>query len=72
MRHSIVKQLLESSVVSLDFIRLELNLADPLTKPLNRSLIVITSRRMGLLSRSKGKSGGNPTYVIGDPHELGL
>ena len=51
MRHSIVKQLLESGVVSLDFVRSETNLADPLTKPLNRRLVESTSRGMRLLSR---------------------
>ena len=52
LRHSIVKQLLESGVVSLDFVRSETNLADPLTKPLNRRLVETTSRGMRLLSRS--------------------
>ena len=52
MRHSVVQQLLESGVVSLDFVRSELNLADPLTKPLGRRLVVQTSKGMGLLPRS--------------------
>ena len=43
------------------------DLAYPLTKPLNRSLVVNTSKRMRLLSRIEGKSDGHPTYVIGDP-----
>ena len=67
LRHNIVKQLLESGVVTLDYVKSELNLADPLTKPLNRRLMVNTSRGMGLMPRTKDKSDGNLTYVIGDP-----
>ena len=52
LRHNIIKQLLESRVVSLDFVRLELNLADPLTKPLNRKLVEQTLKGMGLLHRT--------------------
>ena len=36
LRHSVMQQLLESDVVSLNFVRSELNLADPLIKPLDR------------------------------------
>ena len=36
LRHNIVQQLLETGVISLEFVRSELNLADPLTKPLNK------------------------------------
>ena len=43
------------------------NLANPLIKPLNKRLVVNTSRGMGLLSRTEDKSNGNPTYVIRDP-----
>ena len=39
LRHNIVRQLLEIGVISLDFVRSVLNLADPLTKPLNRKLL---------------------------------
>ena len=67
LRHNFVKQLLESGVVTLDYVKSELNLADPLTKPLNRRLVVNTSRGMGLMPRTKDKSDGNLTYVIGDP-----
>ena len=41
---------------------LELNLADPLTKPLNKKPVEETSREMGLMPITKVKSGGNPTY----------
>lgn len=71
IRHSIVKQLLESGVMCLDFVISELNLVDSLTKPLNKSLVEITSRGMGLLSRSKDKTDGIPTYVIGYLQKVG-
>ncbi|KAJ0103510.1 hypothetical protein Patl1_06354 [Pistacia atlantica] len=51
IRHTIIKQLLESGVVSLDFVKSELNLADPLTKPLSRRLVEYTSRGMGLMPK---------------------
>ena len=44
LRHNIVRQLLETRVISLDFVRSELTLVDPLTKPLNRKLVEQTSR----------------------------
>ena len=48
-RHNIVGWLLETWVISLDFVRSKLNLANPLTKPLNRKLVEQTSRGMWLL-----------------------
>ena len=42
--------------------RSELNLDDPLTKPLNKKLVEETSRGMGLMPIIEVKSGGNPTY----------
>ena len=62
-----MKQLLEFGVVTLDYVKSELNLIDPLIKPLNRRLVVDTSRGIGLMPRTKDKSDGNLTYVIGDP-----
>ena len=44
LRHNIVRQMLETGVISLDFMRSELNLTDPLIKPLNRKLVEKTSR----------------------------
>ena len=46
----------------LEFVRLELNLVDLLTKPLNKKLVEETSRGMGLMPITEVKSGGNPTY----------
>ena len=62
LRHNIARQLLESGVISLEFVRLELNLVDHLTKPLNKKLVEETSNGMGLMPITKVKSGGNPTY----------
>ena len=44
LRHNIVRQLHETGVISLDFVRSKLNLTDPLTKPPNRKLVEQTSR----------------------------
>ena len=48
LRHKVVKELLENGVISLDFVKSEKNLADPLTKGLCRKMIFDTSRGMGL------------------------
>ena len=48
LRHNLVKQLLKSGTISIDYIKLERNLADPLTKPLGRKMNLETSRGMGL------------------------
>ena len=44
LRHNIIQKLLETWVISLDFVRSELNLADPFTKPLNRKPVEQTWR----------------------------
>ena len=44
----------------------EMNLVDPLTKPLGRKLMKSTSRGMELMPISKVKSDGNPIYMSGD------
>lgn len=44
-----IKQLLESRVISLDFVGLELNLVYPLTKPLNKRLVVQMSQGVELM-----------------------
>ena len=48
LRHNLVKQLLKSGTISIDYVKLEWNLADPLTKPLGRNMILETSRGMRL------------------------
>jgi hypothetical protein len=56
-----VKQLLNDGVISLHYVRSEINLADPLTKPLNRKIVENTSRGMRLVPNTKIESDGNPT-----------
>ena len=48
LRHEVVKQLLKDGIISIDYVKLKVNLADPLTKPLRRKLILETSSGMGL------------------------
>jgi len=48
LRHNLVKQLLKSGTIFIDYVKLERNLADPLTKPLGRNMILETSRGIGL------------------------
>ena len=48
LRHKVVKELLENGVISLDFVKSEKNLADPLTKGLCKKLVFDTSRGTGL------------------------
>ncbi|XP_071933569.1 uncharacterized protein [Coffea arabica] len=66
LRHDVVKQLLRDGIISIDFVKSELNLADPLTKPVGRKLILQTTREMGLRPTVVNRDG-NPTYVTGDP-----
>ena len=61
LRHNIVQQLLEIRIISLEFVRPELNLVDPLTKPLNRKLMEETLRGIELMPITKVKSDGYPT-----------
>ena len=39
LRHKIVRQLIENNVISMDFVRLEKNLVDPLMMALARMLV---------------------------------
>ncbi|KAK4402771.1 hypothetical protein Sango_1017800 [Sesamum angolense] len=48
LRHSAVKELLKNGIISLDYVRSERNLVDPLTKGLTRRIILETSRAIGL------------------------
>lgn len=48
IRHGVLRQLLKNGVISLDYVRSERNLADPLIKGLPRRQIVDMSRGMGL------------------------
>ena len=48
LRHGAVKQLLKEGTISLEFVRFEKNLADPLTKGLTRKVVLDSSVNMGL------------------------
>ena len=48
LRHEVVKQMLKNEIISIDYVKSEVNLADPLTKPLGRKLILETSSGMRL------------------------
>ncbi|KAG8655919.1 hypothetical protein MANES_04G087216v8 [Manihot esculenta] len=48
LRHNVIKQLLKDETISIDYVKSEVNLANPPTKPLRRKLIDETSREMGL------------------------
>ena len=49
LRHNVVKQLLKDGIISIDYVKSEVNLADPLTKPLGRRQVLETLRGMGLI-----------------------
>ena len=48
LRHEVVKQLLKDEIISIDYVKSEVNLVDPLTKHLGRKLILETLSGMGL------------------------
>jgi len=47
-RDKIVRQLLSNGIISIDFIKLKENIADPLTKGLSREQVNCLSRGRGL------------------------
>ncbi|KAL9447408.1 hypothetical protein AB3S75_014970 [Citrus x aurantiifolia] len=47
-RHNTIRQLISTGVISIDYVRSKNNIADPLTKGLNRELVEKSSRGMGL------------------------
>ncbi|KAL6344924.1 hypothetical protein AAG906_006685 [Vitis piasezkii] len=47
-RHNTIRQLLSTGVISMDYVKSKDNIADPLTKGLNRELVEKSSRGMGL------------------------
>ena len=48
LRHDVIKQLLRDEIIFINYVKLELNLIDSLTKPMERKLILQTSKEMGL------------------------
>ena len=49
-RHNTIKQQLSTRVISIDYVKSKDNIADPLTKGLNRELVENSSTGMGLKS----------------------
>ncbi|WJZ99453.1 hypothetical protein VitviT2T_017897 [Vitis vinifera] len=47
-RHNTIRQLLSTGVISVDYVKSKDNIADPLTKGLNKELVEKSSRGMGL------------------------
>ena len=47
-RHNTIRQLLSTVVISLNYVKSNDNIANPLTKGLNRELVEKSSRGMGL------------------------
>ena len=47
-RHNTIKQQLSTGVISVDFVKSKDNIADPLTKGLNRELVEKSSKGIGL------------------------
>lgn len=48
LRHNVVRNLIKNGVISLEYVKSERNLADPLTIGLCKKMIIETSRGMGL------------------------
>ena len=48
LRNEVMKQLLNDGIISIDYVKSKVNLADPLTKSLERKLILKISSGMGL------------------------
>jgi hypothetical protein len=48
LRHNFVRQQIENGTIKVVYVKTSRNLADPLTKPLTRELVVNTTRDMGL------------------------
>lgn len=48
LRHEFVRQLIHDGIITIVYVKSSKNLADPLTKPLTRDLISLTTRDMGL------------------------
>ena len=61
-RHNTIRQLISTGVISVDYVKSKDNIADPLTKGLNRELVEKSSRGIGLKPiKMKSQYDGNPT-----------
>ena len=47
-RHNTIRKLISTGIISIDYVRSKDNIADPLTKGLNRKLVEKSSRGMRL------------------------
>ena len=47
-RHNTIRQLLSTGIISIDYVKSKDNIADPLTKWLNRKLVEKSSKGIGL------------------------
>ncbi|KAJ9567517.1 hypothetical protein OSB04_003483 [Centaurea solstitialis] len=59
--HNTLKDLLKNGIISIDYIKSKENIADPLTKGLNREQVIFTSMGMGLKPIQESLLGGNLT-----------
>ena len=48
LRHAIIRSLIRNNVISLEYVKSERNIADPLTKGLCRKLVLESAQGMGL------------------------
>ena len=61
-RHNTIRQLISTGVIFIDYVKSKDNIADPLTKGLNRELVEMSSRGMRLKPiKMKSQYDGNPT-----------
>ena len=47
-RHNTIRQLLSTEIITIDYVKSNDNIADPLTKGLNKELVDNSSRGMGV------------------------
>ncbi|KAK4351034.1 hypothetical protein RND71_030347 [Anisodus tanguticus] len=66
-RHKIVRYLITTGIIPIDYIKSKDNISDPLTKGLPKDHMFCLSRGMGLNPSYKDQYGGNPTFLTGDP-----
>ncbi|PHT89604.1 hypothetical protein T459_04717 [Capsicum annuum] len=58
-RHNIVRELLNSGIITVDYIKSKDNVSDPLTKVLSRERVERTSKVMGLHPRTSQHDGNS-------------
>jgi hypothetical protein len=55
LRHDVIKQLLKGEIISIDYVKSEMNLVDSLTKLVGRKMILKISREIWLMLIKKSK-----------------